>query len=287
LPSGIIIIDKPAGWTSHDVVAKLRRVYCERRIGHAGTLDPMATGVLPVFIGRATRAVEFAAETDKEYLAGLRLGVTTDTQDITGAVLETRSVNVTRTQLEDMLLRFTGPILQTPPMYSALKVGGKPLYKLAREGKEVARLARPVTIYALKLLEQANECDYIFLVSCSKGTYVRTLCHDLGQALGCGGILSSLRRTRAAGFALDSAVTMEAVLSHPDPQSLLLSVDRYFDHYPSLNVDAEAEKKIRNGAAIPSPGADGEFRIYGPGGFLMLGRRSQNQLSVIKRFFEV
>ncbi len=287
MPSGIIIIDKPAGWTSHDVVAKLRRVYSERRIGHAGTLDPMATGVLPVFVGRATRAVEFAAETDKEYLAGLRLGITTDTQDVTGTVLDTRPVTITPDQVKGMLPRFTGPILQLPPMYSALKVGGKALYKFAREGREVERLPRPVTIYELKMLSQTGESDYALRVSCSKGTYIRTLCHDLGQALGCGGVLSSLRRTKAAGFTLQSAVTMDTVLSHPSPQSLLLPVDRYFDRYPSLAIDAEAEKKIRNGAAIASPGEDGEYRVYGPGGFLMLGERAGNQLSVIKSFFEV
>lgn len=186
MANGILIIDKPAGWTSHDVVAKLRGILHEKRIGHAGTLDPMATGVLPVFVGRATRAVEFAAEREKEYLAGLRLGLTTDTQDTTGTVTATHPVTAGRADLEAVLPQFTGDILQIPPMYSAIKRQGQKLYELARRGQEVERDPRPVTIHALEILDQPSPTEYTLRVACSKGTYVRTLCHDIGQALGCG-----------------------------------------------------------------------------------------------------
>ena len=199
MSSGIVIIDKPGGWTSMDVCAKLRGILKERRIGHGGTLDPLATGVLPVFVGSATKAVEFAEKGDKEYLAGLRLGVETNTQDITGQVLSTRPVTAGQAELEGALPAFTGPIMQVPPMYSAIKRNGQKLYELARAGKEVHRDPRPVTIHALTLLGRTEEGDYLLRVRCSKGTYVRTLCHDIGAALGCGGCMSSLRRTMAAG----------------------------------------------------------------------------------------
>ena len=273
MANGILIIDKPAGWTSHDVVAKLRGLLRERRIGHAGTLDPMATGVLPVFVGRATRAVEFAAEREKEYLAGLRLGVVTDTQDTTGTVLETHPVCVDRPQVEAVLARFRGEITQIPPMYSAIKREGKKLYELARRGQEVERQPRPITIEALDLLDQVSPTEYTLRVRCSKGTYVRTLCHDIGQALGCGGALFSLRRTQSAGFSLDQAVTM----------------DRYFSRYPALTLrHGPAEKKLRNGNRLTLEGQDGVYRVYSRGGdFLALSRLEQGVLTTIKSFFEV
>ena len=289
MANGILIIDKPAGWTSHDVVAKLRGLLRERRIGHAGTLDPMATGVLPVFVGRATRAVEFAAEREKEYLAGLRLGVVTDTQDTTGTVLETHPVCADRPQVEAVLARFRGEITQIPPMYSAIKREGKKLYELARRGQEVERQPRPVTIYELELLEQIHARDFLLRCVCSKGTYIRTLCHDLGQALGCGGALFSLRRTQSAGFSLDQAVTMDQVSAHPAPQQLLLPVDRYFSRYPALTLrHGTAEKKLRNGNRLTLEGQDGVYRVYSRGGdFLALSRLEQGALTTIKSFFEV
>ena len=218
MPNGIVVIDKPAGWTSMDVCAKLRGILKEKRVGHGGTLDPMATGVLPVFVGTATKAVEFAEKGDKEYIAGLRLGKVTNTQDITGEVLEARPVSVSREELEAVLPRFTGSIEQIPPMYSAIKINGKKLYELARKGREVERPARPVVIKSLKIEDQKDETLYTIRVRCSKGTYVRTLCHDIGQALGCGGCMSSLRRTETAGFTLepdclDGAYTMDQVLA--------------------------------------------------------------------------
>ena len=225
MSSGIVIIDKPGGWTSMDVCAKLRGILKERRIGHGGTLDPLATGVLPVFVGSATKAVEFAEKGDKEYLAGLRLGVETNTQDITGQVLSARPVTAGQAELEGALPAFTGPIMQVPPMYSAIKRNGQKLYELARAGKEVHRDPRPVTIHALELLGRTEEGDYLLRVRCSKGTYVRTLCHDIGAALGCGGCMSSLRRTMAAGFTLEQAVTLERV--QEEGAALLLPVDRF------------------------------------------------------------
>lgn len=291
MANGILIIDKPQDWTSHDVVARCRRLLHERRVGHAGTLDPMATGVLPVFVGRATRAVEFASESEKEYVAGLRLGVITNTQDITGTILEERPVDVGREALLEALEAFQGEILQVPPMYSALKVKGQKLYELARKGVEVERKPRPVTIHSLTLEEQEGPGDYVLRVRCSKGTYVRTLCHDIGARLGCGGTMYSLRRTMACGFSLADAVSLEAVAQAAEQggaEQLLRPVDSYFSAYPALTVDERRERAARNGAAFPLAGEDGIYRVYGPGGaFLLLGEQKNGQMTTIKSFFEV
>ena len=289
MANGILIIDKPQDWTSMDVCARLRRCLGERRIGHAGTLDPMATGVLPVFVGRATRAVEFASEGQKEYLAGLRLGLVTDTQDTSGAVLEETPAAVTLGELEAVLPRFRGSIQQIPPMYSAIKIQGKKLYELARKGREVERPPRPITIHSLTVEEVLGPDRFLLRVRCSKGTYVRTLCHDIGQALGCGGTMFSLRRTMAAGFSLEQARPLEQVLSHPEPHSLLLSVDTYFQDRPSLTLPPALEKKVRNGMAFPLPGTEeGEYRVYGASGdFLAISRIQRGVLTTIKSFFEV
>ena len=287
--NGIIVIDKPQGWTSMDICAKLRGMYREKRVGHAGTLDPMATGVLPVFIGRATRAVEFADKGDKEYVAGLKLGIVTNTQDTSGEVLESRPVTVTPEQLEEALAKFRGDIEQIPPMYSAIKVNGKKLYELARKGKEVERKPRPVTIHALTLEEQIAPDEYVIRVRCSKGTYVRTLCHDIGQALGCGGTMSSLRRTMAAGFTLEQAVSLDTVQDSEDRAALLLKVDAYFSRYPALTVAGSAEKKLRNGMTLVMPQlAPGQYRVYGESGeFLALCEAADGKLTTVKSFFEV
>lgn len=289
MPNGIIIIDKPAGWTSMDVCAKLRGIFHEKRVGHAGTLDPMATGVLPVFLGRATRAVEFAEQTGKEYLAGLRLGLVTDTQDVTGRVLEERPVTCAPAEVEAALAAFRGEILQVPPMYSAVKIGGKKLYELARKGREVERPPRPVTIHSLTAQGQTAPDEFTLRVRCSKGTYVRTLCHDIGQALGCGGCMSALRRTMAAGFTLEDAVTLEQVQQAEDPAALLLPVDAYFAGRPAVTLRPDAEKRVRNGMTIPMSGpAPGEYRVYGAQGeFLALGRCDGRMLHTVKSFFAV
>ena len=291
MANGILVIDKSAGWTSQDVAAKLRGVFHERRVGHGGTLDPMATGVLPVFIGRATRAAEFLESAEKEYVAGLRLGVVTDTQDTSGTVLETNSVCVTRAQLEAALRQFLGPIEQLPPMYSAIKINGQKLYELARRGQEVARRPRSITIHALELLE-GEGADWTIRVRCSKGTYVRTLCHDLGRALGCGGCMSSLRRTRAGSFTLAQAVTMQQVLDFAagqDPQQLLMPVDAVFAAHPPLIVTLGQAAKLKNGAQVKDwQFQPGTYRVYAEDGeFLLLGRVEGGVLTTIKSFFEV
>ena len=288
--NGILIVDKPRDWTSHDVVAKLRGIYRERRIGHSGTLDPMATGVLAVFLGRATRAVELCENDEKTYVAGLRLGTVTNTQDITGEVLETRPVDVTQPQLEEVLSRFTGPQQQIPPMYSAVKIQGKKLYELARKGQTVERKPRDIVIHRLKLLGREGE-DYILEVRCSKGTYVRTLCHDIGEALGCGGCLSSLRRTAAGRFSLEDAVTLEEIQSareRGEHEALLRPVDSLFSHLPALTVRGERERRMRNGGSVPAQMPDGLCRVYGESGeFLLLGRVAAGTLTTVKSFFEV
>ena len=291
MANGILVIDKSVGWTSQDVAAKLRGVFHERRVGHGGTLDPMATGVLPVFIGRATRAAEFLESAEKEYVAGLRLGVVTDTQDTSGTVLETNSVCVTRAQLEAALRQFLGPIEQIPPMYSAIKINGQKLYELARRGQEVARRPRSITIHALELLE-GEGADWTVRVRCSKGTYVRTLCHDLGRALGCGGCMSSLRRTRAGSFTLVQAVTMQQVLDFAagqDPQQLLMPVDAVFAAHPPLIVTLGQAAKLKNGAQVKDwQFQPGTYRVYAEDGeFLLLGRVEGGVLTTIKSFFEV
>ena len=286
MPNGIIIIDKPADWTSMDVCAKLRGILREKKIGHAGTLDPMATGVLPVFVGRATRAVEFAEKGKKEYVAGLRLGLVTDTQDVTGTARETREVRVSKEELAAVLSRFTGEILQLPPMYSAIKINGKKLCDVARRGGEVERKPRAVTIYELELLEQTGPADFTLRCVCSKGTYIRTLCHDIGQALGCGGCMSSLRRTMAAGFTLAQAVTLEEVQERGE--ALLLPADRYFAAYPVYTVASpRQEERCRHGNPLTAKGlADGTYRVYGlEGEFLCLSSAAGGTLTSIKNFF--
>ena len=287
MANGIIIIDKPAGWTSMDVCAKLRGILITKKIGHAGTLDPMATGVLPVFVGQATRAVSFAEGGEKEYVAGLRLGRTTNTQDTEGETLTQSPVTVGREELEAVLPRFTGEISQIPPMFSAIKINGQKLYDLARQGKEVERKARAVTIFALEVVEQVSETDYILRIRCSKGTYVRTLCHDIGQALGCGGCMFSLRRTMAAGFTLDESVTLEQM--QEGGEALLRPTDSLFRDRPAYRLKTEKqEERCRNGNPffIQENLPEGEYRIYGrEGAFLCLSRLQGNTMTSLKNFF--
>ena len=287
MANGIIIIDKPAGWTSMDVCAKLRGILKTKKIGHAGTLDPMATGVLPVFVGQATRAVSFAEGGEKEYVAGLRLGRTTNTQDTEGETLTQSPVTVGREELEAVLPRFTGEISQIPPMFSAIKINGQKLYDLARQGKEVERKARTVTIFALEVVEQVSETDYILRIRCSKGTYVRTLCHDIGQALGCGGCMFSLRRTMAAGFTLDESVTLERM--QEGGEALLRPTDSLFRDRPDYRLKTEKqEERCRNGNPffIQENLPEGEYRIYGrEGAFLCLSRLQGDTMTSLKNFF--
>lgn len=286
MANGILIVDKPEGWTSQDVVSKLRGVLHERRIGHGGTLDPMATGVLPVFVGRATRAVEFFEHAEKRYEATLLLGVTTDTQDTTGTTLETRPVTADQAVLEAILPRFVGAQQQLPPMYSAVKIGGKKLYELARAGKEIERKPREITIYSIELLEFSKNSAHL-RIHCSKGTYIRTLCHDIGQALGCGGCMAALRRVQAGAYTLKEAVTLDELLAAADPQAFLKPVDSLFAAYPRLTLTAGQEKCVRNGASFTCRQAAGRCRAYSPNGeFLALCELADGKCKTVKSFFD-
>ncbi|NLA86787.1 MAG: tRNA pseudouridine(55) synthase TruB [Clostridiales bacterium] len=288
--NGIIIIDKPAGWTSHDVVAKLRGILKVKRVGHGGTLDPMASGVLPVFFGRATRAVQFCESFDKEYIAGLRLGVVTDTQDITGTVLHTSDVTASMADVKQAALRFIGVQEQLPPMYSAVKIGGRKLYELARRGIEAERKPRQITIETLEVLEQ-KEQDFLLRIACSKGTYVRTLCHDIGGFLGCGGTMSSLRRTRAGVFAEAEAIPIsdvEAAAAAGRIGELARPVDSLFCDCPPVYIDERQKARCLNGADFDVDFDDGLYRVYdGNHSFLMLGQAGGGRMRTVKSFFDV
>ena len=285
--NGIVIVDKPQGWTSQDVTARLRRVFNTRRIGHGGTLDPMATGVLPVFVGRATRGVEFFEHAEKTYETVLRLGITTDTEDISGTVLTEQDAFVTGEQLEEVLANFRGEILQVPPMYSALKVGGQKLVDLARKGKEVERQPRPITIHELRLL--GMDTDGIHLrVRCSKGTYIRTLCKDIGEALGCGGCMAALRRVQAGEYTIDEAVPLQTLLETEDPEPYLRPVDTMFRQYDAITLTEKQELRCRNGNSFSISLANGTYCAYGKNGeFLALSKVDGGIMSTIKSFFEV
>ena len=285
--NGIVIVDKPQGWTSQDVTARLRRVFHTRRIGHGGTLDPMATGVLPVFVGRATRGVEFFEHAEKTYETVLRLGLTTDTEDITGTVLTQQEVHVTADQVEAVLERFRGEIMQVPPMYSALKVNGQKLCDLARKGKEVERKPRPITIRELTLLGM-EDSDVRLRVRCSKGTYIRTLCKDIGEALGCGGCMAQLRRVTAGEYTIEEAVPLLELLDAREPEGYLRGVDTMFRNYPAVKLTANQETRCRNGNSFSRSLPDGTYRAYSQNGeFLMLAKVENGVMSTVKSFFEV
>lgn len=250
--NGIVIIDKETGFTSHDVVAKMRGICGQRKIGHTGTLDPLATGVLPVCLGSATKLCDMLADRDKEYVTELLLGVVTDTQDVTGKILAQLPVDVNESQVREAAASFVGEYLQVPPMYSALKVDGKKLYELARAGKEVERKARPVRIYELEVLECSLPVVRMRVV-CSKGTYIRTLCEDIGKRLGCGGTMQSLRRTKVGQFSLEEAYTLEKLQTFKEENRLhqaIQPVESVFMKYPVLRVQAEANNLLNNGNGI-------------------------------------
>ena len=285
--NGIVIIDKPQGWTSQDVVSKLRGVLHTKRIGHGGTLDPMATGVLPVFVGRGTRAVEFFEHAEKCYETVLRFGITTDTEDITGTVLEEKPVSVTRQQLEDTLEHFRGEIQQVPPMYSALKINGQKLCDLARKGKEVERKPRTITIFQLQLLDFTSDTATL-RVACSKGTYIRTLCKDIGQALGCGGCMESLRRVQAGAYTIEEAIPLAKLIESDEPEQFLRPVDTMFTQYAAVTLTPKQAMRCRNGNSFSIVLPEGTYRAYDEAGaFLMLAKVECNVMSTTKSFFEV
>lgn len=253
---GIINLYKPKGYTSHDAVARIKRFCNTRRVGHAGTLDPMAQGVLPILVGRAAAAQEYLMNHDKTYLAGMRFGVVTDTGDMTGNILSEKKVSVSLNELENVCQNFKGKLMQTPPMYSAIKVGGKKLYDLAREGIEVERKAREIEIHDIKIVSQESECDFLVEVSCSKGTYIRTLCEDIGTALGCGGTLFSLERISCGDFRKEDCVTLEELQNlyengeNDSIEKLLSSPEKVFSHCPVIKLSAFYSRLCKNGCEI-------------------------------------
>ena len=273
---GILIIDKPEGFTSFDVVAKMRGMLRTRKVGHAGTLDPMATGVRPIRVERGTKCCDILPCQDKRYTATLKLGVLTDTLDSTGTVLETRPVSVTKEQVEAVLKDFVGEIKQVPPMYSAIQINGQRLYDLARQGIEVEREARSITIYHCDLLgEGPEENEYIIDVACSKGTYIRTLCGDIGEKLGCGACMTALRRTEAAGFSLCESIKLEEasqLAQEGKLQDKILPVEQVFRTLPAVNLSEKQSKMYRNGVRLdctrvqgdPQQGTD--LRVFGHDG---------------------
>ena len=251
--SGILIIDKPTGITSHDVVWKVRKLFGTKKVGHTGTLDPLASGVLVVLIGRAAKAAEYLVCDDKKYSATLRLGLTTDTEDVTGTVLYThRGELPTQDEVISACARFVGNVKQIPPMYSALKVDGKKLYELAREGKTIEREARDITIFSLEAAPTDAISDYTLDVHCSSGTYIRTLCADIGASLGCGGVMASLRRTSAGGVDIADSTTLDALeqMSGSEREALLLPVESLFATLEAVRLSAFYEKLCRNGCEI-------------------------------------
>lgn len=262
---GIICIDKPQDFTSFDVVAKMRGILGTRKIGHSGTLDPMATGVLVLFAGKATKAIDLIENHDKRYIAGLRLGITTDTQDITGSIINKATVNVTSEELLRELYRFKGETEQLPPMFSAVQVNGKRLYELARKGVEVERKPRSITVYDINVTGGAGD-TYTLDIFCSKGTYVRTICHDLGQRLGCGGTLAALRRISAHGFEISECRTIEEMERLKDAGELhkaVIPVDRALENYSPLNLDNTAIRKLKNGQKLELGLNSGKYKVYG------------------------
>ena len=246
--TGVLIVNKPSGMTSHDVVSKLRRLYGMTQIGHTGTLDPIATGVLPILLGRAVKASDYLISEDKEYVAEMTLGITTDTEDSTGNVLTTSDLIPGEERVLGVCGSFVGEIMQTPPMYSAIKVGGKKLYDIAREGGTVEREARRINIRSIEAAK-ANERVYVMRISCSKGTYVRTLCADIGKALGCGAVMSALCRTRTGPFTLADSHTLDEIEKMtPEERTVLpMKTERLFEDLPAVDVNDFNAKLIKNG----------------------------------------
>ena len=284
---GIINVYKEEGFTSHDVVAKLRGILHQKKIGHTGTLDPDAEGVLPVCIGRATKVCDILTDKDKVYEAVMLLGVETDTQDTSGKILKELQITVSEETVKEAILSFVGPYEQIPPMYSALKVNGKKLYELAREGIEIEREARPVCFHAIEILE-CNLPFIRFSVTCSKGTYIRTLCHDIGEKLGCGGCMAQLRRVTAGEYTEAESVPLQTLLETEDPEQYLRPVDSMFRNYPAVTLTEKQELRCRNGNSFSIQLEDGTYRAYGKDGeFLMLAKVDGGVMSTIKSFWEV
>ncbi|KQN79054.1 tRNA pseudouridine synthase B [Duganella sp. Leaf61] len=268
LVDGVLLLDKPVGFSSNDALIKAKRVLNAKKAGHTGTLDPFATGLLPLCFGEATKFSQDLLEADKTYETVVHLGQTTDTGDTEGEVIDTRDVSVTLEQIHAVLAKFRGPIAQVPPMYSALKRDGKPLYEYARAGITLEREARNVVIHQLELV--AYEAPMLTLsVTCSKGTYIRVLGQDIGEALGCGAHLNALRRTQVGPLTMENMITLDALIAHPEPLSLLAPVDALLASFPAVQLNAELAKRFLNGQrlalgkeAVTVPSAEGRVRVY-------------------------
>ncbi len=269
--NGIIVINKEKGYTSHDVVAKLRRILNTRKIGHTGTLDPEATGVLPICIGKATRVSDMILNSTKQYIAKLKFGITTDTQDIFGNVISQNEVNASKDEIISAIKSFEGDITQIPPMYSAIKIDGKKLYEYARKGIEVERKTRSVTIDKIEILDISTDSATI-KVDCSKGTYIRTLCDDIGKKLGCGACMESLMRTKSSIFDIEKSVKIDDV-TFENHKDYLIATDEVFSHYPKIIVNDEIKMRLINGAKSSVKKDEGMYRVYDEkGDFICVGR---------------
>lgn len=276
---GVLAVNKPCGMTSHDVVNAVRKIYGTKKVGHTGTLDPMASGVLVILIGRAVKATEYISSSYKKYRATLRLGMTTDTEDVTGTVLSSSELIPRADTVRSVCESFIGETMQVPPMYSALKVNGQKLVDLARKGITVERQERKITIPSLLCHETDSPSDYILELQCSGGTYVRTLCADIGAKLGCGGVMATLERTEACGFSLEDSVELDELRSFETEKllSLLLPVEYLFEKYPKVKLSEFFEKLCRGGCEIyqskigTSLSVGDKVRIYGKNGFFALG----------------
>lgn len=292
--NGIINIDKPKGITSHDVVSRLRRILNMKKIGHTGTLDPDATGVLPMCIGRATKTADMLTAQDKQYIAEVTLGSATDTLDSSGEVTETAEVNVTEADIHRVCQKFVGDIMQLPPMYSAIKIDGKRLYSLAREGIEVERKPRPVRIESIKIGEinlDGDKKTFKMTVDCSKGTYIRSLCDDIGRELGCFGHMSELRRTGSGRFDISTARTLEEVekMAENGDFSFIEPIDKVFEEYPSLIISNRKARQMCNGLRISTQGTENgkTYRVYDEAGnFLTISKAENNVLVILKTFYQ-
>ena len=290
---GILIVDRPTDWTSFDVIAKLRGILGTRKLGHSGTLDPMATGVLPVFCGGASKAVDLQLDHTKAYRAVLKLGARTDTGDVTGTVLETAPVTAGEKELLEVLPQFVGSQMQTPPMYSAVKINGQPLYKMARQGIEVERKARPIEIFSLEYGGSPAENEYELTVRCSKGTYIRVLLEDIAAAIGQKGTMSALRRVAAGVYTEADAHTLEEIQAAKNEgpaalEALMLPVESVFGSLPLLTVAPKVEQHLYNGCPTSRyPAADGRYRVRNEAGqFLGLANIVGGVLKVEKLFVE-
>lgn len=285
--NGVIIIDKPKGKTSHDIVGILRKKFGTRRVGHTGTLDPLATGVLPVCIGNATRAADMLIESDKKYRATFLLGKRSDTLDIEGQITEENEVSVSEEDVRRVVSEFIGEQDQIPPMYSAIKKDGKKLYDLAREGIEIEREPRRINIYSIDICDIALPAVTID-VHCSKGTYIRSLCNDIGTKLGCGAVMTELRRTYTAGFAIEDAYTIDELDKLEDLSGTLKTTDSLFLSLPEIQLNEKQEKSITNGVRMTwRNGKEGEtYRVYAPDGrFLCISRLEDMRLVLVKSFW--